>query len=167
MKNKTQGKGPHKLLPLLLTVYLMLNGCASMYDPLPKRYPQPQPTPSPTQASLPAPSLPQPEDYKKETVPEKKEPTADFTARTGSAASLYHEARTAMKQGQYSRAELALERALRIEPSNGYYWYAMGELKYRQNDFPQAVNFCLKSKSMAGKDRQLLRLNDELIQMAR
>lgn len=72
-----------------------------------------------------------------------------------------------MKQGQFSRAELALERALRIEPSNGYYWYALGELKYRQNSPSQAVNFCLKSKSLAGSDRQLIRLNDELIQMAR
>lgn len=151
-------------LPLLLAVLLLtLNGCASLYEPLPRPYPEPQPTPT----SIPAPGLPQPEEYEKESVPEKTEPTADFTARTGPAASLYHEARAAMKQGQYGRAELALERALRIEPTNGYYWYAMGELKYRQNAPAQAVSFCQKSKTLAGNDRQLIRLNDELIQMAR
>lgn len=155
---------PNKTVSLLLLcIFLMLNGCATMYEPLPKQYPVPQKKP----ASLPEPGPPQPSEYEKETVPEKREPAANFTARTGPAASLYHEARAAMKQGQYSRAELALERALRIEPSNGYYWYAMGELKYRQNAGSQAIHFCLKSKSLAGRDTELIRLNDQLIQMAK
>lgn len=157
MKNTTTIKFPAGLIPLLLSVFFLLYGCGIHYAPLPKSKPAP--------ASRPASTFPPPAEPK--SIPQKKEPAASFIPQTGPAASLYNEARKALAQGQYSRAELALERALRIEPSNGYYWYTMGELKYRQNATSEAIHFCLKSKSLAGKDKQLIRLNDELIKLAK
>ena len=68
-----------------------------------------------------------------------------------------------MAEGAFNKAELSLERALRIEPSNTYYWYTMGKIKYRQGANAQAIQFCLKSKSLAGRDAKLVSLNDELI----
>jgi len=85
----------------------------------------------------------------------------------GSASTLYSQANMSLTQGRYQQAELLLERALRIEPRNGDYWYMMAKVKYQQNLYGQAVQFCLKSKSLAGRNSELVRLNDELIAKAR
>lgn len=82
---------------------------------------------------------------------------------SGPANALYKDATQAMAAGAFDRAELSLERALRIEPGNPYYWYTMGKIKYRKGANNQAVQFCLKSKSLAGRDPKLIRMNDELI----
>ena len=86
---------------------------------------------------------------------------------SGPANALYHDATQAMAAGAFDRAELSLERALRIEPDNPFYWYTMGKIKYRQGAHNQAVQFCLKSKSLAGRDTRLIRMNDELIAQIR
>jgi len=85
----------------------------------------------------------------------------------GSASTLYSQAKMSLTQGRYQQAELLLERALRIEPRNGDYWYMMAKVKYQQNLHEQAIQFCLKSKSLAGRNSELIRLNDELIAEAR
>jgi len=85
---------------------------------------------------------------------------------SGPAGSLFMQAKASFAQGKNSQAELMIERALRIEPSNPGYWYYMGKIKYRQNKTDQAIQFCLKSKSLAARDGRLLALNDELIDMA-
>ena len=43
----------------------------------------------------------------------------------------------------------------------------MARVKYKQNLYQQAVQFCLKSKSLAGGNSELIRLNDALIAAAR
>jgi predicted Zn-dependent protease len=130
---------------LLFTVGMtfLLHGCATVYQPLPRTHP------SYPQATLPPP-----------TIPEATPPPQ------GAAASLYNQSRGLISQGQYRQAELTMERALRIEPKNGYYWYTMADIKYRQNKMSQAVQFCLKSKSLAGRDTRLINLNDALIRKA-
>ncbi|MBM9606621.1 tetratricopeptide repeat protein [Desulfopila inferna] len=85
----------------------------------------------------------------------------------GPGHTLYTEAQQLLAQGNNHQAELALERALRIEPGNPAYWYAMGKTKYRQNQYAQAIQFCLKSKSLAGNNARLIRMNDQLILEAR
>ena len=72
-----------------------------------------------------------------------------------------------MDQKNYRQAELMMERALRIEPKNGYYWYTLAEIKYGEKQYAKTVQFCLKSKSMAGNDVKLLRLNEQLMEKAR
>lgn len=100
-------------------------------------------------------------DYPLETLPDK--PTIPRGYSSGPANALYEDAAQSMAEGAFNKAELSLERALRIEPSNPYYWYTMGKIKYRQGANSQAIQFCLKSKSLAGRDVKLVRLNDDLI----
>ncbi len=129
---------PH-LLVMAVLLCVILNGCA-------KRQIFPPP--------------PEP-DYPLETRPGK--PTIPRGYSGGPANALYEEAAQSMAEGAFNRAELSLERALRIEPSNPYYWFTMGKIKYRQGAKAQAIQFCLKSKSLAGRDMKLVKLNDDLI----
>ncbi len=129
---------------LVLLLALVLHGCA-VQGPAPR-------VPSPVQKSAPPSSLEEPVVY---------------SPKLGPAASLYRQAKVSLDQGRYHQAELDLERALRIEPRNGEYWYAMARAKYQQNLHNQAIQFCLKSKSLAGQNSQLIRLNDALIAKAR
>jgi Tfp pilus assembly protein PilF len=72
-----------------------------------------------------------------------------------------------MDQKNYSQAELMMERALRIEPKNGYFWYTLAEIKYEEKQYARTIQLCLKSKSMAGNDVKLLFLNEQLMEKAR
>jgi Tfp pilus assembly protein PilF len=84
----------------------------------------------------------------------------------GPAASLYAQADAALTSGQPERAEILLERALRIEPGNALYWHALGRAKYDQGDYAQAVQFCLKAQSRMGRRSDLARYNQELLDNA-
>ena len=101
------------------------------------------------------------------SYPEPAKPVAIYSPKLGPAASLYRQAESSLAQGRYRQAEMELERALRIEPRNGDYWYTMARVKYHQNLPDQAIQFSLKSKSLAGHNSDLIRLNDELIGSAR
>lgn len=85
---------------------------------------------------------------------------------SGPGNGLYVQAEESLSQGQIDQAELALERALRIEPGNPAYWYTMGKIKFLKNSYTQAIQFCLKSKSLAGRNNNLIRMNDILISKA-
>jgi cytochrome c-type biogenesis protein CcmH/NrfG len=111
-----------------------------------------------------------PDSYPGPGQPERpavEEPSMIEPHDKGPAHALFVQARQALSQGNNHQAELALERALRIEPGNPVYWHAMGRTKYRQSEYAQAIQFCLKSKSLAGKNRELIRTNDQLILKAR
>lgn len=84
----------------------------------------------------------------------------------GPGAPLYRKAKKYLEEGDYQQAELVLERALRIEPKNGYYWYTLAQAKFGQEQFGKTVQLCLKSKSLAGEDRKLIRLNEMLMERA-
>lgn len=81
----------------------------------------------------------------------------------GPGGPLYSQAKQFYEQGKIGQAELSMERALRIEPDNAAYWYVMGKIKLRQNNPDEAVQFCLKSKSLSGRNESLLILNDRII----
>lgn len=119
-----------------VVLLVMVNGCA------PRRVPPYE----------------QPQDVKEQSI---TKPYSD-----GPAHGLFEEANRFLAQGNNQRAEIAMERALRIEPSNPYYWYTMGRIAFKQGRYSQAVQFCLKSKSMAGRSVKLLDLNDHLIGQA-
>jgi tetratricopeptide (TPR) repeat protein len=86
---------------------------------------------------------------------------------TGKAAAIYNQAEEAMQAGNFSSAEMLLERALRIEPRNAHYWYILGLAKYRQKQYPQAVQFCLKAESLAGSQPGLMARNQVLLEQAK
>ena len=82
------------------------------------------------------------------------------------AAALLAEAEQALQAEDYSRAELQVERALRLEPRNGKAWHLMGQVRYGQRDYAQTVQFCLKSNTLADHDRTLSRQNWTLLEKA-
>lgn len=103
--------------------------------------------------------------YPEPAVPEIsiEKPMAPKDRYLGPAAPLYRKARSFLDQKDYRQAELAMERALRIEPKNGYYWYTLAEIKFADKQYGKMKQLCLKSKSLAGGDRELIRLNDQLM----
>ncbi len=142
MRKKTLPQNP--LSVIVLCLLLVLSGCA-----LPPISPYPPPS--------------TPKSSTTHTTP----PTVDtYEPKLGRAASLYQKAETSLSQGHYRQAELELERALRIEPRNAHYWHTMARIKYHQKHYEQTIQFCLKSKSLAGSNRKILSLNDSLIAKA-
>jgi tetratricopeptide (TPR) repeat protein len=82
------------------------------------------------------------------------------------AGTLLASARQNVRAGQFSQAEMVLERALRLEPRNARLWYEMAQVKYGQKDYGQVVQFCIKSNSLAGKDYGLTQQNWLLMEKA-
>lgn len=84
----------------------------------------------------------------------------------GPAASLLTTARQALRNGEIGQAEMYVERALRVEPGNPRSWHTMGQVRYAQKNYGQAVQFCLKSNSLAGGDPGMTRENWLLMEQA-
>ncbi len=143
MKSEKHSPQRHPLAAALLVavpaILLLMNGCAVKRRVLP-----------PATAPLPR-------------YPEQQKPITPSPGKLGPAASLYQQAKQSIRQGRYRNAELTLERALRIEPENAFYWHTMADLKYRQNSYGQAQQFALKSNSLANGDYRLMQLNQALI----
>ncbi|HIJ91578.1 MAG: tetratricopeptide repeat protein [Desulfobulbaceae bacterium] len=153
---------------LLMAVTLFLHGCAgkepvagpsgpvSVSRPRPTPAPTPAPVDVPSDAPLDAPSPPPPAG--RESVPVPKEGKA--------AGTLLACARQNVRAGQFAKAEMTLERALRLEPRNARLWQEMAQVKYGQKDYEQVVQFSIKSNSLAGKDYDLIRQNWLLMEKA-
>ena len=151
---------------LLVVLNLCLPGCSVKHPvdlptrPTPAPLPVPHPTPSPLPTPVPAP-VPAPEpgpSVSRESVPVPEEGKA--------AATLLASARQNARTGQFSQAEMMLERALRVEPRNARLWHEMAQVKYGQKDYGQVVQFCIKSNSLAGKDYDLIQQNWLLMEKA-
>lgn len=151
---------------MLLITALFLHGCsmkhAVEWPGGPE--PAPRPTPAPTSASAPVPEpvhesvLDSAPISRRESVPVAEEGKAAGTLLAG--------ARQQVRAGEFSQAEIMLERALRVEPRNARLWHEMAEVKYAQKNYSQAVQFCIKSNSLAGKDYNLIQQNWLLMEKA-
>ena len=162
------------LIPcLVLACLISLNGCArkhrvqypSSTEPVvhpsevPESSKQPETTAIPGQVSEPTFEQPPPSTV---TVP--TQPTLPpYVPKTGSASAVYADAEKNYQEGKLDKAEMLLERALRIEPRNAHYWYTMAKLKFDQGQYKDTVQFCLKSNSLAAGIPQLVTLNNRLI----
>ncbi|MGW8288313.1 MAG: hypothetical protein ACWGOD_08725 [Desulfobulbales bacterium] len=82
------------------------------------------------------------------------------------AAELLSDAEQALESGDYNRAELQMERAIRVDPRNGQAWHFMARIRYEQRDYDQTVQFCLKSNTLASHDRSLMKQNWILLEKA-
>jgi tetratricopeptide (TPR) repeat protein len=128
-----------RLLAVLFLMLMILNGCAGQRPKTPPIGPRP-------------------------VVPP---PPLEYKPVTGPAAALFSDAETALQSGRLAESEMLLERALRIEPRNPYYWHTMAQVKYRQGHYRETVQFCLKANSLAGKESQLAARNKELLGQAK
>jgi hypothetical protein len=151
---------------LLVVLNLCLPGCSVKHPvdlpttPAPAPHPVPSSPLPPLSAPTPAP-VPTPEpgpSVRRESVPVPEEGKA--------AATLLASARQSERTGQFSQAEMMLERALRVEPRNARLWHEMAQVKFGQKDYGQAVQFCIKSNSLAGKDYDLIQQNWLLMEKA-
>jgi len=90
----------------------------------------------------------------------------EYRPVTGRGGTLFQQAQAAQQAGRYAEAEMLLERALRIEPQNPHYWYAMAAAKFDQGQFPQTIQLCLKAESLAGSQPQIAARSRTLLQKA-
>lgn len=105
---------------------------------------------------IPPEQVEKPVDYPRAPVAPKKE-------TAGPADSLYKKANESFRKGNWDQAEVQIERALRIEPGNGYYWYTLAQIKFEKKEFAQTLQLCRKSRSLAAGDENLGQLCDSLI----
>jgi len=108
----------------------------------------------------------------KQPEPETKDDTSLLQVRpsastTPAVLNLLDKARSAAKAGQFERAEVQLERALRIEPDNATLWHYMAKLRLHQGQLDQAAGLAAKSNSMEHEDRILQADNWRIIAHAR
>lgn len=165
---------------MLMVVVLLLHGCSMKHsveypsrpEPAPLPVPRPRPVPAPTPAPIPVPapapdplSEPAVEDVP-ESSPVSSRESIPVAVEGKAAGALLASARQNVRAGEFSQAEIMLERALRVEPRNARLWHEMAQVKYSQKDYAQAVQFCIKSNSLAGKDYSLMQQNWLLMEKA-
>ncbi len=68
---------------------------------------------------------------------------------------LYQEAVTANSDGLWTKAEAALERALRIEPANAHLWLGLAQVAKAQYQLDKALELSQRALSFTGSDSAL------------
>lgn len=155
----TKTNRPPRRLPrgtLLLTIACCLASCAPQQRvemPGHREERPPSTTPAPAAPAAPPPQRP-------------PAPEAVIPPPAGRVGTLLLNANQAMQAGHFGRAELQLERALRLAPREPQLWQAMARLRFAQGNYAQAVQFCLKSNSLAGRNGALRRQNWLLLEKA-
>jgi len=94
------------------------------------------------------------------------EPPEQMPQPSGQTESLLASANKAMQEGQLDKAEMQLERALRLSPRDAQLWHGMAKVRFEQGNYSQVVQFCLKSNSLAGKNDAVVRQNWLLMEKA-
>lgn len=81
--------------------------------------------------------------------------------------NLLNQAREATRAGDLQRAEVLLERTVRIEPRNAALWHYLAKLRLHQARLQDAIGLAAKSNSLAGGDSKLKADNWRIIAHAR
>lgn len=81
--------------------------------------------------------------------------------------ALLGQAREAALQGELTRSESFLERALRIEPRNAVLWHYMAKLRLHQGRLKQAAGLAAKSNTLDSSNKTLQADNWRIIAHAR
>lgn len=104
------------------------------------------------------------------TAPATTSPKADYQAsqnQTGAVQSLLDEANNAVKANQLEKAATALNRAVRLEPSNASIWYDLAQIRLHQGKFDQSEQLAKKSIDFAKGNQNLVNKNWRVISSAR
>lgn len=80
---------------------------------------------------------------------------------------LLDQARAATLSGDLQRAEVLLERAIRIEPGNPALWHYLAKVRLQQDRFNEAAGLAQKSNALSKGDKQLQADNWRIIAHAR
>ena len=84
-----------------------------------------------------------------------REPSAPAAVASPAVIALLDQAGAQAQEGQLDRAAATLERALRIEPGNAGVWHDLGEIRYHQGQYRQAVDLAARSRHLAAGDPAL------------
>jgi len=110
-------------------------------------------TTKPTSVQLPG------EDPEKTVAPDK--------GTSSAVISLLEKARDATRQGDYQRAEVLLERTVRIEPRNASLWHYLAKLRLHQTRYKEAIGLAQKSNNLARSNPHLKADNWRIIAHAK
>lgn len=86
---------------------------------------------------------------------------------SGAVISLLNKAREATRAGDYQRAEVLLERTVRIEPRNPSLWHYLAKLRLHQGRYAEAIGLSSKSNNLARDNKKLMADNWRIIAHAR
>lgn len=92
-------------------------------------------------------------------------PGADVksTTQTPAVIALLDSAKDASDRGDIVSASAALERALRLQPKDAPLWHQLGQIRYQQQQWQQAIDCARKSNSLAAGNTALQIQNWQLI----
>jgi len=159
-------------LAVLLALIPFLASCAPKKKvnlPVYREEPPGQVQTAPPASTPPSQPQMQPPERQPATVPEAA-PELPSPARIspppGQVGTLLARATKAMQTGQLDKAEMHLERALRLSPREAQLWHTMARVRFEQGNYAQAVQLCLKSNSLAGKNGAVVRRNWLLMEKA-
>lgn len=85
----------------------------------------------------------------------------------GASSALLEAASLQLEFGEVEQAGDTLERALRIEPNNPATLHYLGQVRFQQGQFAQAVALAMRSNARVRNDADLRSRNLQLIQQAR
>ncbi|MCY1345745.1 hypothetical protein D9M69_318110 [compost metagenome] len=85
----------------------------------------------------------------------------------GASGALLEAASLQLEYGEVELAGDTLERALRIEPNNPAILHHLGQVRFRQGQYAQAVALAMRSNARTRNDVDLRSRNLQLIQAAR
>ena len=80
---------------------------------------------------------------------------------------LLNQAHAAIQQGQFQRADVLLERSVRIEPRNPSLWNYLAKLRLHQGHVQQAMDMAAKSNALTSNNNKLKADNWRIIAHAR
>ncbi len=145
--------------------------------PLPTPVPANQGTPAPAPSDRGRRSEPPVAASLASPVPERLPPvdtsTKEGTKRVAPASSntgvvaLLEKADDQVSSGQLDQAAASLERALRIEPTNGRLWHELANIRLKQSRLDEAANLAEKSNTLARNQTDLQANNWRLIAVVR
>lgn len=81
--------------------------------------------------------------------------------------NLLNQARTATQQGELERAEVLLERTVRIEPRNPTLWHYLAKLRLHQGRLQEAMGLAAKSNTLSANNNKLKADNWRIIAHAK
>jgi len=133
--------------PLLLL--LLLQGCSTSQVVIPVE--------DRTTTSLsPASTITTPTSTQTVTAPTWSEPVMEESS-TDPLSPLLQDIDKNIEQGEIERAEMLIERALRIDSERPSLWSSFAEIKFRQESYKESVTLAKKSNLLLGDNRDKLR----------
>jgi len=151
-----QNRG-HQKLVIVIALCLVLAACATPPPPV-----RPQ-----TPASAPDDTSQDVQKKVREPARQDSQGVQVFPLQNPAVKSLMEQAEEAEAEGDFDRAVVSLERAMRIQPRDPEILQAMAEVQLHKKDYEQALNFAVRSYDSGARVGELCSRNWRTISVAR